>query len=178
MWQRFTESARKVVYYAQEEARTAGTSLVTPSHLLFGLVRDDDNIAVRILSRLGVGPETVRAQGQAQEQVWPPVPRSPAPPSVGDMQLTSAAKSVIDAAYKEATALRNNWIGTEHLLLGLTRNKGPAREALARLGVGVEQARAEVVRLQGEAPLPAPKASFWSRLFRGERSAEEKKEKM
>lgn len=94
------------------------------------------------------------------------------------MQLTSAAKSVIDAAYEEATALRNNWIGTEHLLLGLTRNKGPVREALARLGVGVEQARAEVVRLQGEAPLPAPKASFWSRLFRGERPAEEKKEKM
>ena len=162
MWQRFTESARKVVYYAQEEARASGTLLVTPSHLLLGLVHDDDNVAVRILSRLEVSPEMVRGQGQ----VWPPAPRLPAPPMVGDMQLAPSAKSVIDVAYQEANALKNNWIGTEHLLLGLTRDMGSAGEILARLGADVERARAEVWRLQGEAP-PVPKPSFWSRLFGG-----------
>ncbi len=147
MWQRFTERARKVVFFAQEEAQKFGEGYVSTEHLLLGLVRDEDSVAARVLDKLGVSLERVR------EEVEKQLPRAERK-SVQEMTLTPRAKRVIDLAYDEARSLNNNYIGTEHLLLGLIREgEGLAGRVLAKLGVEVERARAEVLALQdNEAP--------------------------
>jgi ATP-dependent Clp protease ATP-binding subunit ClpC len=142
MWQRFTERARKVVFYAQEEAQKFGEGYVSTEHLLLGLVRESDSVAARVLERLGVSLGRIRAEVEKQ------LPRGDARPSQ-DMTLTPRAKRVIDLAYDEARNLNNNYIGTEHLLLGLIREgDGLAGRVLAKLGVELERARREVMSLQ------------------------------
>ncbi|HRI44105.1 MAG TPA: ATP-dependent Clp protease ATP-binding subunit [Fimbriimonadaceae bacterium] len=142
MWQRFTERARKVVFYAQEEAQKFGEGYVSTEHLLLGLVRESDSVAARVLERLGVSLGRIRAEVEKQ------LPRGDARPSQ-DMTLTPRAKRVIDLAYDEARNLNNNYIGTEHLLLGLIREgDGLAGRVLAKLGVELERARREVMALQ------------------------------
>lgn len=147
MWQRFTERARKVVFFAQEEAQKFGEGYVSTEHLLLGLVRDEDSVAARVLDKLGVSLQRVREEVERQ------LPRAERK-SVQEMTLTPRAKRVIDLAYDEARSLNNNYIGTEHLLLGLIREgEGLAGRVLAKLGVDVERARAEVLALQdNEAP--------------------------
>jgi ATP-dependent Clp protease ATP-binding subunit ClpC len=142
MWQRFTERARKVVFYAQEEAQRFGEGYVSTEHLLLGLVRESDSVAARVLEKLGVNLSRIRAEVEKQ------LPRGDARPSQ-DMTLTPRAKRVIDLAYDEARNLNNNYIGTEHLLLGLIREgDGLAGRVLAKLGVELEKARREVMSLQ------------------------------
>ncbi|MCB8932267.1 MAG: ATP-dependent Clp protease ATP-binding subunit [Chthonomonadaceae bacterium] len=142
MWQRFTERARKVVFYAQEEAQKFGEGYVSTEHLLLGLVRESDSVAARVLEKLGVSLNKIRAEVEKQ------LPRGDARPSQ-DMTLTPRAKRVIDLAYDEARNLNNNYIGTEHLLLGLIREgDGLAGRVLAKLGVELERARREVMALQ------------------------------
>ncbi|RYG31040.1 ATP-dependent Clp protease ATP-binding subunit ClpC, partial [bacterium] len=142
MWQRFTERARKVVFYAQEEAQKFGEGYVSTEHLLLGLVREADSVAARVLEKLGVSLGRIRAEVEKQ------LPRGDARPSQ-DMTLTPRAKRVIDLAYDEARNLNNNYIGTEHLLLGLIREgDGLAGRVLAKLGVELEKARREVMGLQ------------------------------
>jgi len=142
MWQRFTERARKVVFYAQEEAQKFGEGYVSTEHLLLGLVRETDSVAARVLERLEVSLSRIRAEVEKQ------LPRGEARPS-SDMTLTPRAKRVIDLAYDEARNLNNNYIGTEHLLLGLIREgDGLAGRVLAKLGVELERARREVMALQ------------------------------
>src|SRR5450755_3810326 len=138
MWQRFTERARKVVFYAQEEAGKLGENYVSTEHLLLGLVRENDSVAARILDRMGVSLGRIRSEIERQ------VTRGDG--RLGqDMQLTPRAKRVIDLAYDEARQLRNNFIGTEHLLLGLIReNEGLAGRVLDKLGATLESAREEV----------------------------------
>ena len=144
MWQRFTERARKVVFYAQEEAQKFGDGYVSTEHLLLGLVRESDSVAARVLARLGVSFVRVRKEVEKQ------LPRSPARPSQ-DMSLTPLAKRVIDIAYDEASNLNNNYIGTEHLLLGLVREgDGLAGGVLAKLGVELDRCRRETMALQDE----------------------------
>jgi len=142
MWQRFTERARKVVFYAQEEAQKFGEGYVSTEHLLLGLVRETDSVAARVLDRLGVSLSRIRSEVEKQ------LPRGEARQSQ-DMTLTPRAKRVIDLAYDEARNLNNNYIGTEHLLLGLIREgDGLAGRVLAKLGVELERARREVMALQ------------------------------
>src|SRR3984957_9408512 len=142
MWQRFTERARKVVFYAQEEAQKFGEGYVSTEHLLLGLVRESDSVAARVLEKLNVSLNRIRAEVEKQ------LPRGDARPSQ-DMTLTPRAKRVIDLAYDEARNLNNNYIGTEHLLLGLIREgDGLAGRVLAKLGVELEKARKEVMALQ------------------------------
>ena len=142
MWQRFTERARKVVFYAQEEAQKFGEGYVSTEHLLLGLVRESDSVAARVLERLGVSLSRIRAEVEKQ------LPRGDARPSQ-DMSLTPRAKRVIDLAYDEARNLNNNYIGTEHLLLGLIREgDGLAGRVLAKLGVELDRGRREVMALQ------------------------------
>ena len=142
MWQRFTERARRVIFFAQEEAGRLGENFVTTEHLLLGLVRENDSVAARILERMGVGLNRIRAEVERQ------VTRGDG--RLGqDMQLTPRAKRVIDLAYDEARQLNNNYIGTEHLLLGLIREgEGLAARILAKLGVDIERTRREVMSLQ------------------------------
>ncbi len=142
MWQRFTERARRVVFFAQEEAGRLGENYVSTEHLLLGLVRENDSVAARILDRMGVSLSRIKSEIERQ------VSRGDG--RLGqDMQLTPRAKRVIDLAYDEARQLNNNYIGTEHLLLGLIREaEGLAGRVLAKLGVDLERTRREVTSLQ------------------------------
>ncbi|HLI47788.1 MAG TPA: ATP-dependent Clp protease ATP-binding subunit [Chthonomonas sp.] len=142
MWQRFTERARRVVFFAQEEAGRLGENYVSTEHLLLGLVRESDSVAARILERMGVSLGRIRSEIERQVSHGDGRPTQ-------DMQLTPRAKRVIDLAYDEARQLNNNYIGTEHLLLGLIREgEGLAGRVLAKLGVDLERTRREVQALQ------------------------------
>jgi len=142
MWQRFTERARKIVFYAQEEAGRLGENYVSTEHLLLGLIRENDSVAARILDRMGISLNRIRSEIERQ------LVRGDG--RLGqDMQLTPCAKRVIDLAYDEARQLNNNYIGTEHLLLGLIHEgEGLAGRTLATLGVDLERTRREVKQLQ------------------------------
>ncbi|MGO8673414.1 MAG: Clp protease N-terminal domain-containing protein [Capsulimonadaceae bacterium] len=142
MWQRFTERARKVVFYAQEEAGRLGENYVSTEHLLLGLVRENDSVAARIFERIGVEPGRIRTEIEGM------VARGNG--RMGqDMQLTPRAKRVIDLAYDESRLLDNNYMGTEHLLLGLIREgEGLAGRVLSKLGVELDRTRREVIDLQ------------------------------
>jgi ATP-dependent Clp protease ATP-binding subunit ClpC len=154
MWQRFTERARKVIFYAQEEAQRMGESQVGPEHLLLGLIRENDSVAARILDRLGVSMQRIRSEIERY------APRGDARPGQ-EMQLTARAKRVIDLAYDEARQLNNNYIGTEHLLLGLIREgEGLAARVLHKLGVDLERARREVMQLQDHEGHSSPAPSL------------------
>src|SRR5689334_18340101 len=146
VWQRFTERARRVVFFAQEEAGRLGENYVSTEHLLLGLVRENDSVAARILDRIGVSLGRIRSEIERQ------VARGDG--RLGqDMQLTPRAKRVIDLAYDEARQLNNNYIGTEHLLLGLIREgEGLAGRVLSKLGVDLERTRREVMQLQDADP--------------------------
>jgi ATP-dependent Clp protease ATP-binding subunit ClpC len=146
VWQRFTERARRVVFFAQEEAGRLGENYVSTEHLLLGLVRENDSVAARILDRMGISLGRVRSEIERQ------VARGDG--RLGqDMQLTPRAKRVIDLAYDEARQLNNNYIGTEHLLLGLIREgEGLAGRVLNKLGVDLERTRREVMALQDAEP--------------------------
>src|SRR3989454_896101 len=142
MWQRFTERARRIIFFAQEEAAGLGENYVGTEHLLLGLVRENDSVAARILDRLGVPLGRIRSDIERQ------VTRGHG--NLGqDMQLTPRAKRVIDLAYEEARQLNNNYIGTEHLLLGLIREgDGLAARVLVKLGADLERTRREVYAMQ------------------------------
>ncbi|MBI2844621.1 MAG: ornithine carbamoyltransferase [Armatimonadetes bacterium] len=148
MWQRFTEKAKRAIFCAQEEAGRFGENYVSTEHLLLALVKDNDNRAVRVLDRLGVSAGRVRSEIERQ------VSRGDG--RLGqDVQLTPRAKRVIDLAYDEARQLNNNYIGTEHLLLGLIREgEGLAGRVLAKLGVDLDRARKGIISLEeGEASM-------------------------
>ncbi len=150
MWQRFTERARKVVFFAQEEAQRFGEGYVSTEHLLLGLVREADSVAARVLDRMGISLNRLRTEVERQ------LPRGETR-SQQDMQLTPRAKRVIDLAYDEARQLNNNYIGTEHLLLGLIREgEGLAGRVLAKLSVDLERTRKEVMALQDNEASSAP----------------------
>jgi ornithine carbamoyltransferase len=150
MWQRFTERARRVVFFAQEEAGRLGENYVNTEHLLLGLVRENDSVAARILDRLGVNLGRVRTEIERLVEHGDG--------RLGqDMQLTPRAKRVIDLAYDEARQLNNNYIGTEHLLLGTIREgEGLAGRVLATLGVELERTRREIMVLQDTYPPTQP----------------------
>ncbi len=146
MWQRFSERARKVVFFAQEEAQTFGDGYVSTEHLLLGLTREDDSLAARVIVALGSSNAVVRAEVAKQ------LPRGDQRPNM-DMTLTPRAKRVIDLAYDEARNLNNNYIGTEHLLLGLIREgDGLAARVLIKCGINLEPARKMVIELQESGP--------------------------
>jgi ATP-dependent Clp protease ATP-binding subunit ClpA len=148
MWQRFTEKTRRVIFFAQEEAAKLGERNVGTEHMPLGIVREDDCVAVRVLDRLGVSVVRVRqelgkylARGDGRLGT--------------DMMLTARSKRVIDYAYEEARRLNNDYVGTEHILLGLVREEDDAAgRVLTNLGVTLESARAEVEAIQDGAPTP------------------------
>src|SRR5438270_81598 len=148
MWQRFTERARRVVFFAQEEAARFGENYVGTEHMLLGLVREEDSVAGRILiERLGISLSSIRSTTEKQ------VTRGPGCEGQ-EMQLTPRAKRTVDEAYGEALRLKNNYIGTEHLLLGLiVEEEGLGGRVLRELGASLEGARAavDVMQEEGEA---------------------------
>lgn len=158
MWQRFTERARRVVFYAQEEAERLCQNDVNTEHLLLGLVRESDSVAARVFEQMGVSLAAIRAQVDKQ------APRGSG--RVGDeMQLHPRTKRVIDLAYDEARNLNNNYIGTEHLLLGLLREgEGISGQVLASQHIDIDAARRIIMNIKegkpaGDASALAPHAS-------------------
>jgi ATP-dependent Clp protease ATP-binding subunit ClpC len=113
MLERFTERARRVVVLATEEARTRRHETVGPEHLLMGLLRDGAGHGVQVLERLRISPETLRTQA---ERV---LNETPASAASGEPRFSVEFKAVLEATVKEQRRHRHNWIGTEHLLLGL-----------------------------------------------------------
>jgi len=153
MWQRFTEQARKVVFAAQEEAQRRGDHYVDTEHLLLGLLRGTDTVAVRVITELGVVPAKIQKSLESE------LPSSGEAHASLDMTLTPRAKRVIDLAYDEARNLNNNYIGTEHLLLGLIREgDGLAGRILAKHSVDLERARRETMKLQDQESKEEPRS--------------------
>src|SRR5262247_1129945 len=148
MFERFTERARRVVVFAQEEARDLNHDYIGTEHLLLGLMRDTDSVAARALRGLDIG------QDAAREQVIEIIGRGQRSPS-GHIPFTPRAKKVLELSLREALQLNHNYIGTEHILLGLIREgEGVAAQVLVKLGADLNRARQQVIQLlanyQGE----------------------------
>jgi ATP-dependent Clp protease ATP-binding subunit ClpC len=149
VFQRFTEPARQVVAHAQEEARSLGHQQLGTEHLLLGLLRTRDGLASRVLRSLGltiddVQAQVVRARGRA------------APATDGQLPFTQRAQRTLEHALREALALGHGYIGTEHILLGITRNgESTATRVLRELGAEPLAVRAEVLRLLSGGASPA-----------------------
>jgi ATP-dependent Clp protease ATP-binding subunit ClpC len=146
MFERFTDRARNVVVLAQEEARLLKHNYIGTEHILLGLARESDGLAAKALEALGIGLEAVRAQvveiiGRGQES-----------PS-GHIPFTPRAKKVLELSLREALQFGHNYIGTEHILLGLIREgDGVAAQVLVRLGGDLSAIRQQVIRLLKENP--------------------------
>lgn len=154
MWQRFTERARKVILLGQEEAGRMGSSHVGTEHILLGLVRENEGVAAQVLERMGVSLNKLR--GEIEGQI---VPRQE--PTGAEAKLTPRAKRVLELAADEARRLKHNYIGTEHLLLALVREKdGIAAKVLKKFGMNLEKVREQVIEYLGpEVTRPATKGA-------------------
>ena len=150
MWQRFTERARRVILLGQEEAGKLDSGHVGTEHLLLGLARENDGSGAHVLEKMGVSLDQVRVATLA---ALPTLVGSSA--SAGEPKLMPKAKRVLELAADEARRLRHNYIGTEHLLLALLREKdGIAWSVLRALGIELENARAQVTAYLEEKHAP------------------------
>ena len=144
VFERFTERARQVVVLAQDEARALKHNYIGTEHILLGLLREEEGLAARVLESLDITVEEVRAQvarivGQGDEV------------TTGQIPFTPRAKKVLELALREALSLGHNYIGTEHILLGLLREEeGLAARVLESLDITVEEVRAQVARIVGQ----------------------------
>jgi ATP-dependent Clp protease ATP-binding subunit ClpA len=141
VFERFTDRANRVVVLAQEEARRLDHNYLGTEHILLGLVREGEGVAARALESLGISLEAVRQQveqiiGQGQQAPSEHIP------------FTPRAKKVLDLASREALQLGHNYIGTEHILLGLIREgEGVAAQVLVKLGADLNRVRQQVIQL-------------------------------
>ena len=150
MFERFTDRARRVVVLAQEEARLLNHNYIGTEHILLGLIHEGEGVAAKALESMGISLEAVRAQveeiiGQGQQA-----------PS-GHIPFTPRAKKVLELSLREALQLGHNYIGTEHILLGLIREgEGVAAQVLVKLGADLPRVRQQVIQLlsgyQGKEP--------------------------
>ncbi|WP_328293493.1 ATP-dependent Clp protease ATP-binding subunit [Kineococcus sp. NBC_00420] len=153
MFERFTDRARRVVVLAQEEARMLNHNYIGTEHVLLGLIHEGEGVAAKALESLGVSQDAVRAQvqeiiGQGQQA-----------PS-GHIPFTPRAKKVLELSLREALQLGHNYIGTEHILLGLIREgEGVAAQVLVKLGADLNRVRQQVIQLlsgsEGKEPMSA-----------------------
>jgi ATP-dependent Clp protease ATP-binding subunit ClpC len=157
MFERFTDRARRVVVLAQEEARMLNHNYIGTEHILLGLIHEGEGVAAKALESLGISLEAVRQQveeiiGQGQQA-----------PS-GHIPFTPRAKKVLELSLREALQLGHNYIGTEHILLGLIREgDGVAAQVLVKLGADLNRVRQQVIQLlhgyQGKEPSTAASGS-------------------
>jgi ATP-dependent Clp protease ATP-binding subunit ClpC len=141
MFERFTDRARRVVVLAQDEARMLNHNYIGTEHILLGLIHEGEGVAAKALESLGISLEAVRQQveeiiGQGQQA-----------PS-GHIPFTPRAKKVLELSLREALQLGHDYIGTEHILLGLIREgEGVAAQVLVRLGADLNRVRQQVIQL-------------------------------
>ena len=149
MWEPFTERARRSIVLAQEEAQRLGNNYIGTEHILLGIISEGESLAAKVLESLGVNLAKVRQEveaivgrgGQTVQQ---------------EMVFTPRAKRVIELAFEEARQLNHNYIGTEHLLLGLIREgEGVAARVLTNLGVDPAKVRVQTTSLLGAEGQPA-----------------------
>jgi ATP-dependent Clp protease ATP-binding subunit ClpC len=150
VFERFTDRARRVVVLAQEEARMLNHNYLGTEHILLGLIHEGEGVAARALESLGISLEAVRQQvqeviGQGQQAPAAHIP------------FTPRAKKVLELASQEALQLGHNYIGTEHILLGLVREgEGVAAQVLVKLGADLNRVRQQVVQLLHGYPAGEP----------------------
>jgi ATP-dependent Clp protease ATP-binding subunit ClpC len=143
MFERFTDRARRVVVLAQEEARMLDHNYIGTEHILLGLIHEGEGVAAKALESLGISLEAVRQQveeiiGRGQQA------------ASGHIPFTPRAKKVLELSLREALQLSHNYIGTEHILLGLIREgDGVAAQVLVRLGADLNRVRQQVIQLVG-----------------------------
>jgi GNAT superfamily N-acetyltransferase len=143
MFERYTDRARRVVALAQEEAKRLDHNYIGTEHLLLGLIRESDGVAAQALESLGISLEATR------QQVEEIIGRGQQAPS-GHIPFTPRAKWVLELALREALQLGHEYIGTEHILLGLIRESdGVAAQVLVHLGADLNRVRQQVIRLIG-----------------------------
>lgn len=141
MFERFTEKARRVVVYAQEEARMLNQNYIGTEHLLLGLIREEEGIAARAVKSLNISLEDVRTQ---VEEI---IGRGTSTPSA-HIPFTPRAKKVLELSLRESLQLGHNYIGTEHILLGLIREgEGIAARVMINLGGDLDKVRNQVIEL-------------------------------
>jgi len=146
MFNRFTERARKVIILAKEEARRFNHDYIGTEHILLGLVREGEGVAAAVLQKIGVSLENIRLE--IEKLVQP----GPTTQIIGDIPFTPRAKKALELAAEEARSLGHNYIGSEHLLLGLIREgEGIASQVLLNLGMDLNTVRNEVMELLGSA---------------------------
>ena len=146
MFQRFSDSARRVVVLAQEEARKLNHNYIGTEHLLLGLIQEGEGVAAKALESVQVNIDAVR--GQVVEIIG----RGSSPPS-GHIPFTPRAKKVLELSLREALQLGHNYIGTEHILLGIIREgEGVAAKVLVKLGIDLERLRNQVLRMLSGSP--------------------------
>ncbi|GAA3666684.1 ATP-dependent Clp protease ATP-binding subunit [Microbacterium marinilacus] len=151
MFERFTDRARRVVVLAQEEAKMLNHNYIGTEHILLGLIHEGEGVAAKALESLGISLDAVREQvqdiiGQGQQQ------------PTGHIPFTPRAKKVLELSLREALQLGHNYIGTEHILLGLIREgEGVAAQVLVKLGADLNKVRQQVIQLlsgyQGKEPV-------------------------
>ena len=150
MFERFTDRARRVVVLAQEEARMLNHNYIGTEHILLGLIHEGEGVAAKALESLGISLDAVRQQveeiiGQGQQA-----------PS-GHIPFTPRAKKVLELSLREALQLGHNYIGTEHILLGLIREgDGVAAQVLVKLGADLNRVRQQVIQLLHGHPAEEP----------------------
>jgi ATP-dependent Clp protease ATP-binding subunit ClpC len=141
MFERFTDRARRVVVLAQEEARLLSHSYIGTEHILLGLIHEGEGVAAKALESLGISLEAVRSQ---VEEIIGQGGSSPS----GHIPFTPRAKKVLELSLREALQLGHNYIGTEHILLGLIREgEGVAAQVLVKLGADLSRVRQQVIQL-------------------------------
>jgi ATP-dependent Clp protease ATP-binding subunit ClpC len=150
MFERFTDRARRVVVLAQEEARMLNHNYIGTEHILLGLIHEGEGVAAKALEAMGISLDAVRAQ------VEETIGQGQTAPS-GHIPFTPRAKKVLELSLREALQLGHNYIGTEHILLGLIREgEGVAAKVLEKLGADLNRVRQQVIQLlsgyQGKEP--------------------------
>ncbi|MGI8983026.1 MAG: Clp protease N-terminal domain-containing protein, partial [Acidimicrobiales bacterium] len=141
MFERFTDRARRVVVLAQEEARLLNHNYIGTEHILLGLIHEGEGVAAKALEQLGISLEAVRTQ---VEEIIGQGGSSPS----GHIPFTPRAKKVLELSLREARQLGHNYIGTEHILLGLIREgEGVAAQVLVKLGADLSRVRQQVIQL-------------------------------
>ncbi len=157
MFEKFTDRARRVVVLAQEEARLLNHSAIGTEHLLLGIVHEGQGVAAQTLQALDIRLAAVRNAIERE------VPRGVSP-SVGTLSFSPRAKTSLENALRESLQLGHNYIGTEHMLLGLIRtDDSRAARVLSDLGATFDRVRAQVLALLADRPVP-PEESGIHRL--------------
>ncbi|MEY4080628.1 MAG: hypothetical protein RL430_1058 [Actinomycetota bacterium] len=165
MFERFTDRARRVVVLAQEEARLLNHSYIGTEHILLGLIHEGEGVAAKALDSLSISLDAVRAQ---VEEIIGQGGSSPS----GHIPFTPRAKKVLELSLREALQLGHNYIGTEHILLGLLREgEGVATQVLQKLGADLGRVRQQVIQLLSGYQGPAGKSEGQSQAPGGSGSA-------